>query len=57
MKETSSPELAEEQLWFILGSAELWGAGPHVLQPLKNKHVVPLRNKHSCQKVRGFSHD
>ena len=57
MKETSSPELAEEQLWFILGSAELRGAGPHVLQPLRNKHVVPLRNKHSCQKVRGFSHD
>ena len=52
MKETPSPELAEEQLWFILGSVELWGAGPRALQPL-----VPLRNKHSCQKGRGFSHD
>ena len=52
MKETPSSERAEEQLWFILGSAELWDAGPHALQP-----PVPLRNKYSCQKVRGFSHD
>ena len=50
MKETPSPELAEEQLWFILGSAELWGAGPRALQPL-----VPLRNEHSCQEKKALS--
>ena len=52
MEQAPSFELAEEQLLFILGSAELQCTGPHILQPLG-----PLRNKHSCQKVRGFSHD
>lgn len=35
MEQAPSSELAEEQLRFKLGSAELQGAGPHVLLCLR----------------------